>query len=88
MSPASLTAWREAFGGRRFLLTAGAGVVSTVLLWCGKIDQDTFFNLITWTVGPYIAAGTAQKVMPNATRVPNNPAPDAGPGPVAGGDRL
>lgn len=88
MSPAQFIAWREAFGGRRFLLTLGAGVVNTALLVRGYIDQDTFFNLVTWTVGPYIAAGTVQKVMPSAPRTPNNSVPGPGADPSAGGDRV
>lgn len=62
MTPETIAAYREAFGGRRFLLTVGAGIVDTLLLVGGYIDQETYSNLTLWTVAAYIAAGTAQKV--------------------------
>lgn len=62
MTPERFTHWREAWGGRRFMLTVGAGIVDTILLWFEKIDQATYSNLTLWTVAAYIAAGTVQKV--------------------------
>ncbi len=52
--------WRWV-GGRRFALTAGSGIVNTILLATGKLDQTTFRDLILATVGVYIAANTYQK---------------------------
>ena len=45
-------------GGRRFALTLGAGVVSSVLCWFGKVSGSEYVTLISLTVGAYIAGGT------------------------------
>lgn len=54
----------EAAGGRRFVATIGAGVMTTALQWAGKLDAagSTYAMVIIGTVGAYIAANTAQKV--------------------------
>lgn len=88
MSPAQFIAWREAFGGRRFLLTVGAGVVDTLLLWFEKIDQATYSNLTLWTVAAYITGATVQKVKGYVSPPPNNAPADSGPGPSARGDGV
>ncbi|WP_332823129.1 hypothetical protein [Stutzerimonas kunmingensis] len=49
-------------GGRRFLLTVGCGVVTSLLLWFGKIGEATYATVILGTVGAYIAGNTYQKV--------------------------
>jgi hypothetical protein len=48
-------------GGRRFVLTVGAGLVHTLLLWFGKISGEQFVMLTTSTVAVYIGASTYQK---------------------------
>lgn len=65
MKPQTFIAWREAFGGRRFLLTLGAGVVNTLLRIWNYIDISSYVTLTIATVGAYIAAGTYQKVKSN-----------------------
>lgn len=50
------------FGGRRFLLTVGCGVATSVLVWFGKIDPMTYAAVVLGTVGAYIAGNTVQKV--------------------------
>jgi len=50
------------YGGRRFLMTMGCGVVSTVLLWFGKISGSEYVTLVTLTVVPYIGFNTQQKI--------------------------
>lgn len=54
----------SAVGGRRFLLTVGAGAVTSILQWFGKLDPagSTFALVIGVTVGSYIAGNTAQKI--------------------------
>lgn len=46
---------------RRFVLTMGCGVVTTILCWFGKIDGNTYALVILGTVGAYITAGTVEK---------------------------
>jgi hypothetical protein len=57
-----VAALREALGGRRYLMTIGAGVVSTVLLIHGLIGQATWLESLKWTVAVYIAGRTANEV--------------------------
>lgn len=52
----------ESYGGRRFIMTMGCGVVATILLWFGKISGSEFVTLITLTVVPYIGFNTQQKI--------------------------
>lgn len=57
----------QSFGGRRFLLTVGCGLINTVLLWHGKLDTGSYTAIILGTVGAYITANTVQKVKGNAS---------------------
>lgn len=51
----------EYSGGRRFLLTVGAGIVSSALVWFGKITSSDYVLLIGATVATYIGSNTYQK---------------------------
>lgn len=53
----------DAFGGRRFVLTMGAGVVHTGLRIADLISQEIYRDLTIATVGVYIGASTTQYVM-------------------------
>jgi hypothetical protein len=55
-------------GGRRFIVTMGAGIMTTILQWFGKLDPSgsTYALVISATVGAYIAGGT----MDNKNGVP------------------
>ena len=55
-------ALREALGGRRFLITVGAGVVNTLLVMFGSITSADFVEVTKWTVSVFIAGNTIQKV--------------------------
>jgi len=50
------------YGGRRFLMTMGCSLVSTVLLWFGKISGSEYVTLVTLTVVPYIGFNTQEKI--------------------------
>lgn len=50
------------YGGRRFLLTVGAGLVCTLLVWAEKISDAIFRDIVIATVAVYIAGNTAQKI--------------------------
>lgn len=54
----------EVAGGRRFIVTVGAGVMTSFLQYVGKLDPagSTYALVIIGTVGAYIAGNTAQKV--------------------------
>ncbi len=54
----------ETSGGRRFVLAAGSGIVTTLLQWYGKLDAagSTYAMVIIGTVAAYITGNTAQKI--------------------------
>lgn len=62
----------EFTGGRRFVLALGAGVMTTVLQWFGKIDAagNTYSLVIIATVAAYITGNTIQKR--NETEAPKS----------------
>lgn len=47
-------------GGRRFVVTMGAGMMTTLLQYMGKLDPAgaAYSMVIIGTVGAYIAGGT------------------------------
>jgi len=47
------------FGGRKFLLCLGCGIVTTVLLWFGKLDGAAYTTIILGTVGAFIVGNVA-----------------------------
>jgi hypothetical protein len=54
-------AWLAGIGGRRFLLTLGAGIVSTLLVWYGKIGEQSWVTVVIATVAAYIGGNVAGK---------------------------
>jgi hypothetical protein len=53
----------DKLGGRRFIITLGCGIATTVLQWAGKLDPagSTYALVIVGTVGAYIAGNVAQR---------------------------
>ena len=52
----------QALGGRRFTLTVGCGLVSTIVLACRLIGEASYVTLILASVGAYIAGNTTQAI--------------------------
>lgn len=48
----------DTIGGRRFFLTVGAGVVSCLLVWFGKITPDAWAMVQLGTVAAYITGAS------------------------------
>lgn len=48
-------------GGRRFLMTMGAGITSSVLVWCDKVTSEAWAAVVIATVAAYITGNTWQK---------------------------
>jgi hypothetical protein len=49
-------------GGRKFILCVGCGIVSSLLLWFGKLDAANYTMLIGFTIGAYITGGTIDNI--------------------------
>jgi hypothetical protein len=48
-------------GGRKFLLSVGCGLVTSILLWFGKLDSTAYSTIIISTVGVFVAGNVVQK---------------------------
>jgi hypothetical protein len=49
-------------GGRRFLLSVGCNLVTSALLYLGKLDGGSYTAITIATVGAYIAGDTMQGI--------------------------
>lgn len=61
MTPALFTEWREAAGGRRFLLTLGAQIINTGLFMLSMLSEQGYLTTFTATVGMYLVANGWQR---------------------------
>lgn len=61
VTPDKIRYWLSAWGGRRFFLSIGAGIATTILAWYAKITGEVYRDVILGTVGIYIAGNTFQK---------------------------
>lgn len=48
---------------RKFWLSVGCILITTFLLWNGKLDQNVYQNLLYLLVGGYLVANTSQSVL-------------------------
>jgi predicted metal-binding transcription factor (methanogenesis marker protein 9) len=62
VSPENISRWLSALGGRRFWLSLGAGLCTTILAWYAKISPEVYRDVVLGTVGMYITGNTVQKV--------------------------
>lgn len=51
----------DTYGGRRFIMTMGCGVATTVLCWFAKISGEVYATVIIATVASYITGNVYQK---------------------------
>lgn len=87
MSPATITAYRIAVGGTRFITTNVTGVACFILLWFGKLDPGSFVTIIIATVAVFIGGETTERVKHGPTKQPDD-VPRGGTGPGTGGDGV
>ena len=54
---------KDAYGGRRFILTVMSGTVASLLQWFGKLDPlgSTYATIIIATVAAYITGNIAER---------------------------
>lgn len=54
----------QMLGGRRFIMALGAGVMTTLLQWFGKLDPSgtTYAIVIGSTVAAYIAGNVTESI--------------------------
>ena len=62
MTPTAIREYIAAFGGRRFLLVVGAGLIDSILFFLGILSESGYTTLTLATVGAYISANVVQKV--------------------------
>ena len=62
LTPENIGRWLSSFGGRRFLLSLGAGVASSFLVWFEKISDEIYRDVVLATVAAYITGNTFQKI--------------------------
>lgn len=60
MTPKQLAEWGQAIGGRKFILSMGAGIISSVLLAFGVLSSSDYVLVVLGTVGAFIAGNSWQ----------------------------
>lgn len=53
--------WLQLAGGRRFVMTMGAGIVNTALFAVGIMTEGGYITLTLATVGAYLTANGVQR---------------------------
>ena len=59
----------DVIGGRRFIMCIGAGLITSLLTYYGKIDSSTYGDVVIWVTGLYITGNTIQKT--GGPKLPN-----------------
>lgn len=54
LTPETFIAWREAFGGRRFLLTIGSALINSIFLIAGILSETNYMAVLGGTVFAYL----------------------------------
>lgn len=72
IKPSHVGAWIYGFGGRRFVMAGGAGVVNTLLFAAKILSESGYITLTGMTVGAYLAANTIESM-----RSPKSPPEEA-----------
>lgn len=62
ITPNQVSAWMFGLGGRRFLMTSGAGIVNSLLFANAFLSESGYITLTGMTVGAYLAANTIESL--------------------------
>ena len=62
INPKHVAAWIYGFGGRRFVMAGGAGMVNTLLFVFHVLSESGYLTLTGMTVGAYLAANTIESM--------------------------
>jgi hypothetical protein len=68
VTAANVQAWREALGGRRFLMCMGAHFINTALFVWGPLSEQGYLTTFAGTVAAYLAVAGWQKHVEAKTR--------------------
>jgi hypothetical protein len=63
VTPSAIVAWREALGGRKFLMCMGASFVNTLLFTVDVLSEAGYLMTFSGTVAAYLAADVGQRYM-------------------------
>jgi len=62
VTPTDVAAWREALGGRKFLLCVGCSGINTALFAAGTLSESGYLMILGGTVFSYIGARVTQAI--------------------------
>ena len=53
----------DKLGGRKFILSMTIVVLTVIMLWLAKVDQDTYRYIMLSITGGYLTSNVAQKTI-------------------------
>lgn len=62
INPKQVAAWLYGFGGRRFVMAGGAGLVNSLLFAARVLSESGYITLTAMTVGAYLTANTIESL--------------------------